>query len=77
MSLSNDIIKPPKELTCICGKCDLSYVRTTKLKQALKELNDYIEEMWSCCGCGLCDTKKDAKEKIKEIFGEELLEETK
>jgi len=69
MSLSNDIIKPPKELTCICGKCDLSYVRTTKLKQALKELIKELDRL------EFPYLKIFKETKLKKIFGEELLEE--
>ena len=45
MSLSDKIIDPPKELTCLCGKCDLSKIRTVHVKLAVKELKERIEKL--------------------------------
>ena len=67
MTLSDKIITAPKELRCICGKCDLNHLLVSDVKQFIKELKEGIHD-WNETACG----DKGRNNFIDKLAGDKL-----
>jgi len=81
MSLSDWIMEIPKGLTCACGECDLSNIRTKNVKEFIKKANKIIDdeflEVEKVSNAKIAQSfyifKQQIKRKIKKEAGPKLI----